>query len=241
MRGLVLVVVLGWCGCQKGQVDAGAGAPLRIAAAADLSRAFEELGQKLQPAPVFTFGASGLLARQLSEGAPFDVFAAANVGFVEQAHQAGACDAAQPFARGRLAVWSKAGGVGLEQLGDEKLTRIAIANPEVAPYGKAAKEALLAAGLWEKVEKRLVYGENVRQALQLAKTGNVEAALVADALVAGEKEAVVVDAARHQPLVQALAVCSHGGNRAGGEAFAKLVRSVEGQAVLEKYGFEPPP
>jgi len=233
---LVAVVLL--LACNK----PAAPAPVRVAAAADLSRAFEELGAKLGTPVTFSFGSSGLLSKQLSEGAPFDVFAAASASFVEAAVKAGACDAAtvQPYARGRLAVWSKLGPVPLDELGDGKYQRIAIANPEVAPYGKAAKEALVAAGLWERVEQRLVFGENVRQTLQLAQTGNVEAAIVADALVFDAKEAVLVDPSKHQPLVQVLAVCTKGANRAGGEAFVKLVRSAEGLAVLKKYGFEPP-
>jgi len=214
--------------------------PVRVAAAADLSRAFEELGARLDPRPVFTFGASGLLAKQLAEGAPFDVFAAASEAYVEQAEKAGACEKGERFARGRLAVWTKEGGVALDALGDERFARIAIANPEVAPYGRAAKEALVAAGLWERVEKRLVYGENVRQALQLAQSGNVEAAIVADALVASYAQAVLVDETQHQAVVQAIAVCKHGTNRTGGEAFMKLVRSEPGLALLKQYGFGAP-
>jgi molybdate transport system substrate-binding protein len=237
MRTLFVALLFALAGC-KARVGA---APVRVAAAADLSRAFEELGKQVEPAPVFSFGSSGLLAKQLAEGAPFDVFAAANVAFVEQATRSGACGPAERFARGRLAVWTKTGGVALEALGEEQYARIAIANPEHAPYGQAAKEALVSAGLWERVEKRLVYGENVRQTLQLAQTGNVEAAIVARALVEADPHAVVVDGALHQPLTQAIAVCTHGENRAGGEAFVKRVRSAEGRAVLKKYGFEPPP
>ena len=216
--------------------------PLRVAAASDLSRAFEELGRRLEPAPVFTFGSSGLLAKQLAGGAPFDLFAAANRGYVDDAVKAGACDGAtaRSYARGRLAVWSKAGPVKLDELRDEKHQSIAIANPDHAPYGRAAKEALASAGLWDAVEPRLVLGENIRQTLQLAQTGNVEVAIVALALVMDEPNAVRVDAAAHQPLIQALAVCRNGGNRAGAEAFAKLLESDQGRAVLAKYGFEPP-
>lgn len=237
MRLLLLLLTL-LAACTR----PAAPAPVRIAAAADLSGAFEELGKRSEPAPVFSFGSSGLLAKQLAGGAPFDVFAAANRSFVEDAVKSGACDAAtlKPYARGRLAVWSKAGPVKLEELGGEQFKRIAIANPEHAPYGRAAREALGAAGLWERVEPRLVYGENIRQTLQLAQTGNVEVAIVALALVKEQPNAVVVEAERHQPIIQALALCKNGQNRAGGEAFVQLLGSEEGRAVLAKYGFEPP-
>src|SRR5581483_10281548 len=107
--GLVAVVLL--LACQR-----SAGAPVRVAAAADLTQAFEELAAKFPQKVEFTFGSSGLLARQVREGAPFDVFAAANVSFVDQALSA--CDPAtrRSYARGRLALWTRDGAVSLEQL-----------------------------------------------------------------------------------------------------------------------------
>lgn len=240
MRSTLLLLAL-LVACNKPAPPA-APAPVRIAAASDLNAAFQELGDAMSPKPVFSFGSSGLLAKQVIGGAPFDVFASANREFAEQTVAAGACDTTTlfPYARGRLAVWSKAGPVKLEELGGEQFKRIAIANPEHAPYGRAAKEALTAVGLWASVEPRLVYGENIRQTLLLAQTGNVEVALVALALVNGDPNAVPVDAAKHQPLVQFLAICKNGQNRAGAEAFVKRVASEEGRAVLAKYGFEPP-
>jgi molybdate transport system substrate-binding protein len=233
--GLVVVVLL--VACQK-----PAEAPVRVAAAADLTQAFEELAAKLPQKVDFTFGSSGLLARQVREGAPFDVFAAANVSFVDQALSA--CDAStrRAYARGRLALWTRQGAVTLEQLADERFRHIALANPEHAPYGQAAKEALISAGLWEKLEPRLVYGENVRATLQLAQSGNADAALVAASLVVnGDGGAfTLVDEAKHKPLEQALVVCTHGKNTAGGRAFADLVSSDVGKSVLERYGFTVP-
>jgi molybdate transport system substrate-binding protein len=234
MRAGLLALLL-VAACQKAQPQAPA--PVRVAAAADLTQAFEELAKK-SPVPVeLTFGSSGLLAKQLREGAPFDVFAAANVSFVDEAIASGNCDAAtkRSYARGRLAVWTKEGGVPLEQLADERFKHIAIANPEHAPYGQAAKEALTSAGLWEKVEPRIVNADNVRAALQLAESGNAEAAIVAASLVAGK--GTLVDESKHKPLIQALVVCTRGKNAAGGKTFADLVSSDAGREVLERYGF----
>src|SRR5262249_12792818 len=147
--------------------------PVRVAAAADLSDAFNELGETFSREKgqrvEFVFGASGLLAKQLKEGAPFDLFAAANIAYVDEAVASGACDdgSNRKYARGHIAVFLREGGVSppisLEDLADPRFRRIAIANPDHAPYGIAAREALANAGILDKVKDRLVFGENVRQ------------------------------------------------------------------------------
>jgi molybdate transport system substrate-binding protein len=235
--------------CQRAPEQAS---PIRVAAAADLSAAFEELGRQFEKERgqkvSFSFGASGLLAKQLREGAPFDLFAAANASFVDQAVSAGACDGSTKaaYARGHLAVWSKKGSLlpakSVEELADPRFRKIAIANPEHAPYGKAAKEALITAGIWEKVKDRVVFGENVRQTLELAATGNVEAAIVALSLVVYDQRGsfVRVDDSKHGPIEQALVVCTRGGNQAGGKIFADYVNSPSGREVLARYGLALP-
>jgi molybdate transport system substrate-binding protein len=225
--------------------------PVRVAAASDLALAFAELGRLFEARTgqkvTFSFAASGVLTKQLAQGAPYDLFAAANASFAESAVASGACRAGSKtnYARGHLAVWSKRGGVApaksLADLADPRFKRIAIANPEHAPYGKAAREALTAAGVWDAVAPRLVYGENVRQALQLAQTGNVEASIVALSLVFddGSGARLPVDPALHAPLTQTLVVCQHGKNEEGAKLLARLLASPEGQALLQRYGFDP--
>lgn len=225
------------------------GAPVQVAAAADLTLAFEELGKVFEASTgqrvTFSFAASGSLAQQLGQGAPFDVFAAANAAFVDSAVRAGACDGASKalYARGHLVAWSKQGGVVLGTLADlqkPELKHIAIANPEHAPYGKAAREALVHAGLWSALESKIVIADNVRQALQFAQTGNADVALVALSLVARDSAGhrLSIDPALHAPIEQTLVVCRHGKNSEGGRAFAALVNSPEGQKLLERYGFD---
>jgi molybdate transport system substrate-binding protein len=220
---------------------------VQVAAASDLTLAFEELGRLFEARTgrkvTFSFAASGALAKQLSQGAPFDLFAAANTSFVDQAVQAGACDAQSKarYGRGLLVVWSKTGGVklsALEQLKRNEIRHIAIANPEHAPYGKAAREALTKAGLWPELEGKIVHAENVRQALQFAQTGNADVAIVALSLVINDStgQRFAVDTRLHQPLDQMLVVCTRGHNAAGGRAFAELVASAEGQGLLARYG-----
>jgi len=222
--------------------------PLRVAAAADLAHAFDEI----RPAFVaqtpseltVTIGASGLLARQIEQGAPFDLFLAANTGYVEQVVKAGACDGstAYRYARGRLVIWVKGvdgAAVTLDALAGERFKHIAIANPEQAPYGAAARDALTRAGMWNKISDRLVYGENVQQTLQLAQTGNADVAIVGLSLALAQKVGSwsLVDEARYAPIDQSLVVCTHGGNAAGARKLADFLDAPAGRAILRKYGF----
>jgi molybdate transport system substrate-binding protein len=221
---------------------------LTVAAASDLGPAFQELGAAFQretgQAPRFTFGSTGLLAKQLHEGGPFDVFAAANVQYTDDAVRAGDCDAATKalYARGRIALWTRAEvavPASLSDLGDARYGKIAIANPEHAPYGKAAKEAMERAGVWGIVEPRIVYGENVQQTLKFAQSGNADVALVALSLVIVTRGGhhVLIDEALHRPIDQALAACRHGKNFEGGRRFAEFVNSKQGRDIMKRYGF----
>jgi molybdate transport system substrate-binding protein len=219
-------------------------APLKIAAAADLSRAFEEVGSEFGKAghdkPIFTFGSTGLLAKQLMQGAPFDVFAAANISFADDVIKAGVCDASSRslYARGRIVAWVPKGKTApreLKELAGDQYVKIAIANPDHAPYGQAAVEALKSAGIYDQVKPKLVYGENVQQTLQFAQSGNVEAAIVALSLaVVTDGNYLSIDPAQHQPLDQAMLVCS---KRRDAAAFANYVNSPSGRAIMRRYGF----
>jgi len=207
-----------------------------------MGQAYERsTGQKV----IFSFGSTGMAAKQLREGAPFDMFAAANVSYVDEVVSANVCDGTtkSPYARGRVAVWTKQGGVAhpraFADLADARFKRIAIANPEHAPYGKAARQALESAGILGAVESRLVLGENVRQTLQFAETGNVDAAIVALSIVIGDHTNTwtLVEESRHKPIDQALVVCNRGKNRDGGSAFAHFVNSEAGRSIMRRYGF----
>jgi molybdate transport system substrate-binding protein len=227
-------------------------APVHVAAASDLTHAFGDLGPLFEAETkrkvVFSFGASGLLTQQIREGAPFDMLASANVGFTDKLIKEGQCDGTTQakYARGRLVVWTKKGLVEppkkLSDLKSARFKRIAIANPEHAPYGKAAQQALEHEKLWGALQPRIVYGENIKQTQQFAQSGNAEAALVSQSLVTGTDDGVAlpVDESLHDPIDQALVVCNHGKNTEGGRAFAKFVVNDKGREVLKKYGFELP-
>ena len=141
-------------------------------------------------------------------------------------------------------LWSPSGGAvttttSLQDLTDPKFARVAIANPERSPYGMAARQALVSAGVWDALQPKLVYGENVMQTMHFAESGNAEVAIVALSLALGSKRGVYasVDPSLHQPLEQALVVCNHGDNAAGAQEFADYVSSPEGRALMNKFGF----
>lgn len=225
---------------------------LKVAAAADLAFAFKDIGDAFEKKSgqkvAFSFGSTGLLATQIKEGAPFDVFAAANLSFAEEVVASGAClaDTTQLYARGRIVMWSRDAAnvpASLAELKDPRFAKIAIANPEHAPYGRAAKESLTNAGVWEAVSPKLVFGENVQQTLQFAQSGNAEVAIVALSLatVTGGKYEMI-DPANHQPLDQALVVCkgspeSKGSLQPVARAFTAYVNSEDGRAIMKHYGF----
>lgn len=241
MKRLLLLLLFASC-------KSAAPAPLRVAAASDLTEAWTELGTRFEAETklkvVFSFGSSGLLAMQIAEGAPFDVFAAADASFVASTVTAGACDGAtaQRYARGRLAAWSLEGPLpDLASIAEEKNKRIALANPEHAPYGRAAKEALVKAGLWAKLEPRVVYAQNVRQALQLAATGNAEVAFVAYSNVINRKDGVtlLVDEALYAPIEQSLVRCSRAGQPEAAQRFVEFLKTDEAREVMRRSGFSP--
>jgi molybdate transport system substrate-binding protein len=220
-----------------------------VAGASDLSKAFEELGavykEKTGVEPVFQFGSSGLLARQVKEGAPIDLYAAANVQFVDDVIAAGKCDGATKamYGRGQLVMWVKDGGAAppkdLADLADKRFGSIAIASPDHAPYGKAAKQAMEKTGVWATVESRIKYGEDIRKTFQFAETGNVDVALVALSLsiVTPGGTAVPVPSDLHDPIDQALVACGTGPRHDAAAAFGAFVGSPEGRALMKKYGF----
>ncbi len=214
-------------------LQAADSAAIIVAAAADLAP-IEKQMQALVPdlSLKFVFGSSGQLASQIRAGAPYDVYLSANLDFVRALESEGrlVVGTVRQYARGRLALYSKDGKITkLEQLAGART--IAIANPAHAPYGVAAKQ-VLPAGL----EKKIVYAENVRQALQFAESGNAEAAIVAWALVKGRPGAVLLPESLHAPIIQGLAVV-RGKAAAQALTFVDALTSKAGQAMLRGAGF----
>lgn len=247
---LALAHLLGACAAVDRGADAGQ-EPLLVAAAASLEPAFGELGgaftAQTGQAVEFVFGSSGNLATQIENGAPFDVFASADEGFVERLAQRGMIvpDTRAVYAQGRLVlVVNVASGLdvdSIDELAESRVPRVAIANPELAPYGLAAQQALQARGVWESVEAKIVQGANVRQALQYVQTGDAPAGLVALSIAdVPEVTFTPVDPALHEPLNQALAVVAGTDQEPAARAFTAFVLGPEGQSILAEHGFAMP-
>jgi len=242
---LSLAGLLVACGGAFGQP---APVTLTVSAAADLTPAFQEIGEQFRATTgnsvTFNFGSTGQLAQQIERGAPVDLFAAADVSFIAGLEQKNLilADTKAFYARGRITIWTRADSPlrldRLEDLAGDDVAKVAIANPEHAPYGMAARAALQAAGVWDKVQPKLVFGENVAQTLTLADTGNVDAAIVALSLSMQSKGRwKLIPENLHPPLDQMLAVIKGTRHEAAARQFATFVNSPAGRAIMKKYGF----
>lgn len=243
-----LLVALALTSCAPATVSQPDGRSLTIAAAADLQFAFTEIGrifeQRTGAKVTFTFGSSGNLAKQIESGAPVDLFASADEGYVRQLASRGAIveGTEQLYAIGRIVLAShRSNGpphARLEDLLKPQVKRVSIANPDHAPYGLAARQSLETVGLWEQLKPKLVYGENVRQALQFVQTGNAEAGIVALSIAeVPEVSYVLIDPTLHLPLRQSMAVVKGTLQQQLAREFAAFVGGPEGRSIMERYGF----
>jgi molybdate transport system substrate-binding protein len=231
--------------------------PPTIAAAANLNFALREVADRFQrdegASVELVFGASGTLTRQIRDGAPFEMFLAADEEFPKQLSDAGLTrDAGAVYAVGRLALFAPKGSPlkvdsrleGLSRLLEAgRVTRFAIANPEVAPYGRAAEAVLRKHGMWDAIRPSLVLGDTVAQAAQFATTGNAVGGLVAYSLVLAPEfgdrgtYAVIPDT-DYPPLRQRMVLLKRAGTIA--ERFYRYVLGATARAILRKHGFAVP-
>ncbi len=221
------------------------GLTLTVAAAANLMGVLDQVGRKFTQETgvpvVFSYGSTAQLARQIENGAPFDLFTAADTGHVDALVESGKLVSASRaiYARGQLALWVPKGELHeLQDLTSPRIRFIAIAQPELAPYGRAAVEAVKGAGLWAKLQPKLVYGNSISVAKQLAESGNADAAFTAYSLVLHAPGTVInVDSRLYRPIEQALGIVSSSGRKDGAQKLRSFVLGNEGRAILGEYGY----
>ncbi|MDF1617511.1 molybdate ABC transporter substrate-binding protein [Petrocella sp. FN5] len=224
---------------------------LTIAAAASLTEAFIEIGAAFEASKncrvTFSFASTATLSEQITNGAPFDVFAAANESAITGLDEKGLIlsDTRQIYAIGRIGIASYKGrgveATTMDGLKDPNIKIIAIASPEHAPYGLAAKQAIETAELWDILEPKIVFGKNIAETLSYLMTGNADVAIIAlsqkDELTLNYS---IIDSDMHAPLTQAMAVLSDTDNEELAKSFVAFVNGPKGKEIMHQYGFVTP-
>lgn len=228
---------------------------ITIAAASDLKFAMDEIVASFRKAHPgdeveVVYGSSGNFHAQIQQGAPFDLYFSADIAYPRKLAQRGlAASEVKPYAIGRIVLWSAsldATKLTLASLTDPKITRIAIANPKHAPYGKRAEEALRAVGVWEKVEPKLVYGENIAQTAQYVQTGNAQVGIIALSLavnpelsgrLGGKSGYWLIPDNLHQPLKQGFLITKRAAGNPLARRFAGFISTKPVRDIMTRYGF----
>ena len=203
-----------------------------------LERIAKNFNNKTSNQVELVLGSSGLLARQIESGAPFDVYISANRAYMDDLRKRGLVIEANPYASGIIVLIGKA--ATLEGLKRPAIKTVAIANPDTAPYGAAAQEALENAGILKDIKSKLIVSENVAQAYDFVKTGNADAGIVALSLAKDtEMEYSRIDKEFYSPIEQWAGIVEWSESTSTARAFIDYLRSEPVQAVLEKHGFDP--
>ncbi len=243
LSSLVAILVLFW-GCSLSPKIV----TLTVSAASDLNYVFKEIGtlweQETGTKVIFNFGSTGQLAQQIERGAPVDLFAAANQSFLEDLDELGliVSDTKALYGRGRITLWTREDSPlhpkDITDLVKPEYQRIAIANPDHAPYGIAAREALESADIWDVVKPKLVLGENISQTKQYIATGNVDVGIIALSLSINQPgKWELIPENLHQPIDQMLAVIKKSNHQTQARQFAQFINSTKGRTLMREYGF----
>jgi len=249
MIELLIRMLVALCIC----APAVARAEVLVAAASDLVYCMQELNAEFRKARsdidvVVSVGSSGTFFAQIRNGAPFDLFLSADMEFPRRLIEEGVADRGSlaPYAIGRIVLWSTRADLdlrrGIDVLTDKTISRIAIANPEHAPYGRAAKAAMEKAGIWNTVQPKVVFGENISQARQFVQSGNADIGIIALSLVMapvvqGIGQYALIPEDAHPRLEQGAVLTVRGAKNPGAQAYMEFLRSPQARSIFEKYGF----
>lgn len=222
---------------------------LTIAAAANLTEVAKVLGAQFETEsgihPVFSFGSTAQLTQQIENGAPFDVFLAADAEHVQELDRKGLLvpGSGAAYADGVLALWMPSSAMPvnrIEDLASPRVHVIAVAKPELAPYGLASMEALRRTGMLDKVNAKIVYSDNINMAKQYGESGNADAVFTAYSLVLKAPGKVIrIDEKLHRPITQELGVIAASMHKAEAAKFADFVLHGKGRAILSDFGYSP--
>lgn len=221
---------------------------INVAAASDLTKSFRQISKQFEKQTgikvKLVFAASGELEQQIENGAPYDVFAAANADYVNQLADKNMLvpGTKTVYAYGKIGIAAKQSSHlsirSLKDLTRPEVKKIAIANPETAPYGLAAKQALQKAGIWDEVKSKLVYAKNISDTLTYVKSGNTEAGIVSLSLAQGEKLAIAsISSSLYNPLKQTAGVVKSSKKQEAAKKFVHYLAGKEAQNTMKKYGY----
>lgn len=240
-----LSILVPGCGTEQKKVTF-----ITVSAAASLTDLLQEMKAKFEKENpgseiVLNFGASGVLQKQIQQGAPADIFISASGEYMDQLEKQDLLLAGsrQNILENELVLITPKEDTlsGFQELVGEKVGQLAIATPESAPVGKYAREVLLSLGLWDSVESKVVYAKDARQVLTFVESGNVPAGIVYRTDAAGSEKATIVVAAppgSHAPIVYPVAVVKSSSESQLAQKFVDYILSKDGLAVCEKYGFK---
>lgn len=244
---LVLTLLTLLFSCQAMAAD------LVVSAAASLTNAFVDIGKEFEKAKpgtkvLFNFASSGQLLQQLSRGAPVDVFASADQQTMDKAENQNLMvrNTRENFVRNKLVLAvpanSKVELKNLEGLSSADIKRIALANPESVPVGIYSKQALEAAGMWDKLKDKYIGTTNVRQSLDYTARGEVDAGFVylTDAMIMPNRVKIAFEVPLATEILYPIAAVKGNGNENGARAFIAYLKGDPAQRILQKYGFNKP-
>lgn len=250
MRKLLLVLLLVFSSVAYGQ-------DLLVSAAADLNAVLPEVAsrfeQKTGKRVVLTFGSSGNFYQQIRNGAPFDMFFSADEQYPAKLQQEGLVEPGtlHVYGLGKIVLAVPAESKldlskGLSILMAHEVRKVAIANPQHAPYGRAAVEALRKEGLYDKLKTKFVLGENISQTAQFLQSENADAGIIALSLASAPKAKssfrfVAIPQADYQPLWQAVIIVKSAQHKQTAREFLHFIQGAEVQTLLRQYGFGEPP
>jgi len=237
--------------CLASLASARAAERITVAAAADLKFAMDEIIASFKASHSadeigVTYGSSGNLSTRIQQGAPFDIFFSADVGFARALKDKGLA-ATEPklYAVGRIVLWSAvrdASKMSLRDLDDPRIRGVAIANLKHAPYGRRAEEALRALGLWDRLQNKIVFGENIVHTAKYVQSGAVEMGIIALSLAVNRELAskggyALIADNLHSPLEQAYVITKQGREKPLAKAFAAYLENPDARRIMIKYGF----